>query len=98
MISASMVAGHGGRSGRGQARRRCSLRDRRGRREAVTPPFGQLTVVELAGSVAGGYAGKLFAGFGATVLLIEPPGGDPSRAIGERLDGCGTLFAWLHTG
>jgi crotonobetainyl-CoA:carnitine CoA-transferase CaiB-like acyl-CoA transferase len=63
-----------------------------------TTPFQDLLVVEIAGSVAGGYAGKLFAGFGATVLLIEPPEGDPARAIGERLDGCGTLFAYLHTG
>lgn len=55
-------------------------------------------MVEIAGSVAGGYAGKLFAGFGATVLLIEPPQGDPARAAGERLDGFGTLFAYLHTG
>ncbi len=66
--------------------------------QTQTAPFQDLLVVEIAGSVAGGYAGKLFAGFGATVLLIEPPEGDPARAIGERLDGCGTLFAYLHTG
>ncbi len=65
---------------------------------AATQRFQDLVVVEIAGSVAGGYAGKLFAGFGATVLLVEPPAGDPARAIGERLDGCGTLFAYLHTG
>ncbi|MHB8577862.1 MAG: CaiB/BaiF CoA transferase family protein, partial [Dehalococcoidia bacterium] len=50
------------------------------------------------GSVAGGYAGKLFAGFWATVLLIEPPAGDPNRTDGEPLDGCGTLFAYLGAG
>ncbi len=55
-------------------------------------------VVEIAGSVAGGYAGKLFAGFGATVLLVEPPGGAPQRGEGEPLDGCGTVFAYLHAG
>ncbi|HLZ70551.1 MAG TPA: CoA transferase [Dehalococcoidia bacterium] len=61
-------------------------------------PFQDLLIVELAGSVAGGYAGKLFAGFGARVLLIEPPGGDPNRLLGERLGDAGTLFAWLHAG
>jgi crotonobetainyl-CoA:carnitine CoA-transferase CaiB-like acyl-CoA transferase len=60
--------------------------------------FEELVIVELAGSVAGGYAGKLFAGFGATVLLVEPPGGAPMRALGERLDGFGTTFAYLNTG
>jgi len=60
--------------------------------------FEELLVVEVAGSVAGGYAGKLFAGHGATVVLIEPPGGDPQRAVGEPLVGAGTLFAYLNTG
>ncbi len=60
--------------------------------------FEDLLVIELAGSVAGGYAGKLFAGFGATVLLVEPPGGDPNRSVGEALGDSSTLFAWLHTG
>ena len=61
-------------------------------------PFESLVIVELAGSVAGAYAGKLFAGFGATVLKVEPPGGDPMRSVGEPLDGMGTTFAYLNTG
>lgn len=60
--------------------------------------FEDLVVVELAGSVAGAYAGKLFAGFGATVLLVEPPGGDPLRRIGEPLGEGGTLFAYVAAG
>jgi crotonobetainyl-CoA:carnitine CoA-transferase CaiB-like acyl-CoA transferase len=64
----------------------------------IAKRFTDLVVVEIAGSVAGGYAGKLFAGYGATVLLVEPPGGDPQRRTGEPLDGCGTLFAYLHAG
>lgn len=60
--------------------------------------FEDLVVVELAGSVAGAYAGKLFAGFGATVLLVEPPAGDPQRMVGEQLGNCGTLFAHLAAG
>jgi crotonobetainyl-CoA:carnitine CoA-transferase CaiB-like acyl-CoA transferase len=62
------------------------------------PAFQDLVVVEIAGSVAGGYAGKLFAGFGATVLLIEPPGGAEQRRAGEALGEFGTLFAYLATG
>ena len=60
--------------------------------------FDQLFVVELAGSVAGSYAGKLFADLGARVVKVEPPTGDPQRAEGEPLDGMGTLFAALNTG
>jgi len=60
--------------------------------------FRDLRVVEIAGSVAGAYAGKLFSDFGATVLKVEPPSGDPARAMGERWNGMGTLFAYLNTG
>ena len=64
----------------------------------MSEPFDRLVVIEIAGSVAGGYAGKLFAGFGATVLLIEPPGGAAMRREGEQIGDCGTLFAYLATG
>lgn len=86
-----------------------ATRPRRGQDPAAEPdafpeepvsgvkPFESLVIVELAGSVAGAYAGKLFAGFGATVLKVEPPGGDPMRAVGEPLDGMGTPFAYLNT-
>lgn len=60
-------------------------------------PFGSLVIVEIAGSVAGAYAGKLFAGFGATVIKVEPPGGDPMRLEGEPLGSMGTTFAYLNT-
>src|SRR5262245_34142964 len=60
--------------------------------------FDELVIVELAGSVAGAYAGKLFADFGATVLKVEPPAGDPLRAVGEPWRDAGTLFAYLNTG
>ncbi len=61
-------------------------------------PFQQLLVVELAGSVAGSYAGKLFAGLGARVIKVEPPAGDPLRAEGEPLAAGGTVFAAVNTG
>ncbi|OBF06310.1 CaiB/BaiF CoA-transferase family protein [Mycobacterium sp. 852002-10029_SCH5224772] len=58
-------------------------------------------VVELAGSVAGEYCGKLLADFGAEVIKIEAAGrGSPTRAMAPRLaDGCegSALFAYLNT-
>jgi crotonobetainyl-CoA:carnitine CoA-transferase CaiB-like acyl-CoA transferase len=41
-----------------------------------------LRVLELAGSLAGAYCGRLFATTGADVVLAEPPGGAPTRRIG----------------
>jgi len=59
-------------------------------------------VVELGSGDALAYCGKLFADFGAEVIKIEPPGGDPLRhaeplvesGAGGRQSG---LFAWLNT-
>ena len=44
-----------------------------------------LKVVEVADEI-GEYAGLLFAGLGAEVVKVEPPGGSPTRAIGPYLD------------
>ncbi len=47
-------------------------------------PLAGLRVVELATGVAGPYAAKLLADFGADVVKVEPPGGDPARREGAR--------------
>jgi len=62
-------------------------------------PFSELVVVEVAGSVAGAYAGKLFSDLGARVVKVEPPAGDPTRWTGP-LGGGGvsTTFQYLNTG
>ena len=66
--------------------------------------FQDLTVIELAGDVAGAYAAKLFADLGARVLKVEPPGGDPSRQVGETIldkspaGQVSAQFAALNTG
>lgn len=58
-------------------------------------------VVELSGSVAGEYCGKLLADFGAEVIKVEPAGrGSPTRAMAPVVaPGCdgSALFAYLNT-
>ncbi|MDE3203919.1 MAG: CoA transferase [Acidobacteriota bacterium] len=41
--------------------------------------LSDVSVLELAGGVTAGYCGKVFAGLGADVVKVEPPGGDPLR-------------------
>jgi formyl-CoA transferase len=45
----------------------------------MSKPLSGLKVVELGQLIAGPFAGKFFADFGAEVIKIEPPGGDPLR-------------------
>ncbi|MEL7158103.1 MAG: CoA transferase, partial [Actinomycetota bacterium] len=47
-------------------------------------PLAGLRVVELATGIAGPYAGKLLADYGAEVVKVEPPTGDESRREGTR--------------
>lgn len=61
-----------------------------------------LKVVEVGSLYAAGYCGKLFADFGAEVVKVEPPGGDPLRHAWPtvRLDDGSEesgLAAWLNT-
>lgn len=64
-------------------------------------PLAHLRVLEAGSGVALAYAGKLFADLGATVVKLEPPGGDPMRAIPPLVETGGgpqsALFAWLTT-
>ena len=45
----------------------------------MTKPLEGLKVIELGQLIAGPFAGKCFAEFGAEVIKIEPPEGDPLR-------------------
>ena len=48
----------------------------------MTQPLAGIRVVEFAEGIAGPYAGKLFADYGADVIKVEPPEGDYSRRLG----------------
>lgn len=66
-----------------------------------TGPLHGLRVLETATGVAGPYAGRLLAMLGATVIKVEPVGGDPSRVL--TVDGLpqetpGPAFVHLNTG
>jgi formyl-CoA transferase len=45
----------------------------------MSKPLEGVKVVELGQLIAGPFAGKFFADFGADVIKVEPPGGDPLR-------------------
>src|SRR5688572_27855753 len=67
-----------------------------------TQPEGNLNgirVVELADEQAE-YCGRVFAGLGAEVIKVEPPGGSPTRRIGpfydDREDPERSLYFWNY--
>ena len=69
----------------------------------MAQPLEGLRVLELGTFVSAPYCGKLFAGYGAEVIKIEPPGGDISRAHGPFKDEVpnpetSALFLYLNTG
>ncbi len=66
-------------------------------------PLAGVRVAEFGSGRALAYCGKLFADFGADVVKIEPPGGDPDRRTPPLVDAGGgaqesALFAWMNTG
>ena len=52
----------------------------------MAAPLAGIRVLDIAGTIATGYCGKLFADHGADVLDIEPPGGAPTRALAPFSD------------
>ena len=55
-----------------------------------------LRVVEMSNEKTA-WCGKLFVDFGAEVVLVEPPGGDPIRGW-RKLDEDGTSYWWRSLG
>lgn len=50
-------------------------------------PLAGYRVLEMGSTVAGPFCGRLLADFGAEVIKIEAPGGDPVRTMGKRFAG-----------
>jgi len=66
------------------------------------PALIGLRVTELGSNATAAWCGKLFADFGAEVVNLEPPSGDPGRRVPPFVDrGDGILesavFAWMNT-
>ena len=61
-------------------------------------PLSAFRVLQIGSGIASDYCGRLFADFGADVIKLEPPGGDPLRTMPPLLANreSGT-FAWLNT-
>ena len=64
----------------------------------MTPtPLNGRRVLDLSRFISGSVAGQLLADYGAEVVKIEPPGGDPSRTFG-RTDHGSIYFRAYNTG
>ena len=60
-------------------------------------PFNDLLIADISGTIATGYAGKLFSDYGARVVNIEPLEGFNTRRIRPILNnGDSSLHGYLH--
>jgi len=62
----------------------------------INKPLEGLRVIELGQLLAGPFAGCMLGYFGAEVIKVEPPGGDPIRNWREVKDG--TSLWWRSLG
>ena len=58
--------------------------------------LGDLKVVDFSESIAGQYCSRLLAGYGADVVLVEPPGGSSVRKIGPFSSTFGDSTTFYH--
>jgi crotonobetainyl-CoA:carnitine CoA-transferase CaiB-like acyl-CoA transferase len=57
-------------------------------------PLAGIKVIELATVIAGPGSGKYLADFGAEIIKVEPPGGDPTRRMGWTGPGETDSYFW----
>ncbi len=61
-------------------------------------PLNGYRILQQGSGIALDYCGKLFADFGADVVKLEPPDGDPLRTMPPVLENRESgVFAWLNT-
>jgi formyl-CoA transferase len=65
--------------------------------QSSDPPLKGVRVLELGTLIAGPFAGRLFADFGADVIKVErPETGDPLREWGRDANGLGSLWSLVQ--
>ena len=62
------------------------------------PALAGIKVVDATSTAAGQFCGRLFADYGAEVILVEPPGGTATRAESPFDDQGSLLFRHLNQG
>jgi crotonobetainyl-CoA:carnitine CoA-transferase CaiB-like acyl-CoA transferase len=62
------------------------------------PALAGIKVIDATTTVAGQFCGRLFADYGAEVILAEPPNGSATRREGPFDDGGSLLFLHLNQG
>jgi len=61
-------------------------------------PLTGIRVIDLSTYVPGPYASMLLADFGAEVIAVESPAGDPARSLPQRIGDDSALHSWLGRG